>query len=120
MTQLKTIVNNRTVSYKLNLPNDSIRNVLKVSENSVREDKAGHFPIHTTLTALVTKEKSIGISWSFMMVNDSNLTLTGKTEPLVIVDGKEDSLFLKSYDPSTIESIVVLKDASAATIYGES
>jgi len=47
-----------------------------------------------------------------------NMT-TGNAKPLVIVNGKEDSLFLKSYDPSTIESITVLKDAAAASIYGE-
>ena len=43
----------------------------------------------------------------------------GVPNPLVIVNGKEDSLFLKSYDPTTIASITVLKDASAASLYGE-
>jgi TonB family protein len=43
-----------------------------------------------------------------------------ESEPLFIVDGKnEDYLTYKNIDPETIESISVLKDASARALYGK-
>ncbi len=43
-----------------------------------------------------------------------------KDEPLFIVDGKEIPSFdIKNIDPNNIESIEVLKDKAATTIYGE-
>jgi TonB family protein len=48
------------------------------------------------------------------------LRLNQQTDPLIIVDGKKgDYLSYKNIDPNTIESISVLKDASAAALYGE-
>ncbi|MDD4108120.1 MAG: TonB-dependent receptor plug domain-containing protein [Prolixibacteraceae bacterium] len=43
-------------------------------------------------------------------------SITGDTKPLVLVDGVEMDMNL--VDPSSIESISVLKDASASAIYG--
>ncbi len=43
-------------------------------------------------------------------------SITGDTSPLVLVDGVEMDMNL--VDPSTIENISVLKDASASAIYG--
>lgn len=43
-------------------------------------------------------------------------SLTGSTEPLILVDGVEVNI--NNVDPETIESVSVLKDASASAIYG--
>lgn len=43
-------------------------------------------------------------------------SLSGNTKPLVLVDGVETDMNL--IDPSTIESVSILKDASASAIYG--
>src|SRR5690625_636817 len=43
-------------------------------------------------------------------------SLSGNTSPLVLVDGVERDIDL--IDPETIESITVLKDASASAVYG--
>ncbi len=47
---------------------------------------------------------------------DPNVT---KSEPLVLVDGKEYTKGIKSLDPNNIESMSVLKDQSAQKKYGE-
>ncbi|HTM97601.1 MAG TPA: TonB-dependent receptor plug domain-containing protein [Pedobacter sp.] len=41
-----------------------------------------------------------------------------QTEPLYIVDGKVFALNLNELDPNTIESVSILKDASAISLYG--
>ena len=46
------------------------------------------------------------------------MSLTQSTEPLYIVDGFEMGSALDNIDINDIESIDVLKDASAAAIYG--
>ncbi|MBJ6369757.1 TonB-dependent receptor [Snuella sedimenti] len=53
--------------------------------------------------------------------NGSNLLVrgistTGSSAPLIIVDGVQRSF--SQFDPNTIETITVLKDASAAAVYG--
>jgi len=54
-----------------------------------------------------------------------SLSLDGtRVDPLIVIDGtilsdREDKNFLKTLDPNTIESINVLKDKSATSLYGE-
>ncbi|WP_285008812.1 SusC/RagA family TonB-linked outer membrane protein [Pedobacter faecalis] len=45
-------------------------------------------------------------------------TITGNKSPLIILDGYPTDLSLQMIDPNEIESVTVLKDAAAATIYG--
>jgi TonB-linked SusC/RagA family outer membrane protein len=45
-------------------------------------------------------------------------TISGNRSPLIIVDGYPTDLSLDMLDPNEIESVTVLKDAAAATIYG--
>ncbi|WP_162623219.1 SusC/RagA family TonB-linked outer membrane protein [Confluentibacter sediminis] len=45
-------------------------------------------------------------------------TIEGNRSPLIVVDGYPTELSLSSIDPNDIESVTVLKDAAAATIYG--
>jgi len=53
-------------------------------------------------------------------VNVRGINTLGNTSPLYIIDGAPttDSKLFQSLDPSTIESFQILKDASAASIYG--
>ncbi|RZM21227.1 MAG: SusC/RagA family TonB-linked outer membrane protein, partial [Pedobacter sp.] len=45
-------------------------------------------------------------------------TFNGIRKPLIVVDGYPTELELASINPNEIESITILKDAAAATIYG--
>lgn len=45
-------------------------------------------------------------------------TITGNKKPLIVVDGYPTDLTLDLLDPNEIESVTVLKDAAAATVYG--
>lgn len=45
-------------------------------------------------------------------------TINGNRNPLIVIDGYPTELSLDMIDPNEIESVTVLKDAAAATIYG--
>jgi len=45
-------------------------------------------------------------------------TINGNKQPLIVVDGYPTELSLDMINPNEIESITVLKDAAAATVYG--
>ncbi len=45
-------------------------------------------------------------------------TINGNKDPLIVIDGFPTELKLESINPYEIESITVLKDAAAATVYG--
>lgn len=45
-------------------------------------------------------------------------TMTGNQNPLIVVDGYPTELTLNMINPNEIESVTVLKDAAAATVYG--
>ncbi|MCR8668952.1 SusC/RagA family TonB-linked outer membrane protein [Aestuariibaculum sp. M13] len=45
-------------------------------------------------------------------------TISGSREPLIVIDGFPTELSLDNINPNEIESVTVLKDAAAATIYG--
>lgn len=68
------------------------------------------------LPGLVTKQSSgvPGGDDATMLVR--GVSTTGKTEPMIIVDGVPRSF--NQLDPNEIESITILKDASAAAVYG--
>ncbi|HKJ33607.1 MAG TPA: TonB-dependent receptor [Balneolales bacterium] len=52
------------------------------------------------------------------MVNIRGLSTLGNNSPLYIIDGVPTTSGLSNLDPNDIQSIQVLKDASAASIYG--
>lgn len=45
-------------------------------------------------------------------------TINANKQPLIVIDGYPTELTLEAIDPNEIESVTVLKDAAAATIYG--
>lgn len=45
-------------------------------------------------------------------------TINGNKKPLIVIDGYPTELSLETINPNEIESITVLKDAAAASIYG--
>jgi TonB-linked SusC/RagA family outer membrane protein len=45
-------------------------------------------------------------------------TINGSKQPLIVLDGYPTELTMDMIDPNEIESVTVLKDAAAATIYG--
>ncbi|HEY8388508.1 MAG TPA: SusC/RagA family TonB-linked outer membrane protein [Parasegetibacter sp.] len=45
-------------------------------------------------------------------------TMTGSKNPLIVIDGYPTELSLNMIDPNEIESVTILKDAAAATVYG--
>jgi len=45
-------------------------------------------------------------------------TMTGNQSPLIVVDGYPTELSLDMINPNEIESVTILKDAAAATVYG--
>ncbi|MNK15554.1 TonB-dependent Receptor Plug Domain protein [compost metagenome] len=45
-------------------------------------------------------------------------TINGNKQPLIVIDGFPTELSLSSINPNEIESVTVLRDAAAATIYG--
>ncbi|WP_170154467.1 SusC/RagA family TonB-linked outer membrane protein [Mangrovibacterium diazotrophicum] len=45
-------------------------------------------------------------------------TINGNKDPLIVIDGYPTELSLESINPNEIESVTVLKDAAAASIYG--
>ncbi len=45
-------------------------------------------------------------------------TINGSKQPLIVVDGYPTELSLDMINPNEIESVTVLKDAAAATVYG--
>jgi TonB-dependent SusC/RagA subfamily outer membrane receptor len=107
---------------------------MSYSYNSVKiengkQDKLGFsYYFDSNLDTVKGKKGKISISYSMKQGDstvkkcDTTITLNYRirnAKPLVIINGKEDSLFLNNPDPTGIESIVVLKDASATAIYGE-
>lgn len=64
----------------------------------------------------VVLNKSTGIPGGSSSINIRGISTLQNTEPLVIVDGIEQSM--SDLDLSQIQSITVLKDAAAASMYG--
>lgn len=54
-----------------------------------------------------------------IIINTKTKYNSEKTDPLIIVNGKETGQNIKDIDPETIESMNVLKDESATVKYGE-
>jgi TonB-dependent starch-binding outer membrane protein SusC len=102
------------------------RNDLTGSVSIANMDKTKDIPTSNILQAVqgkvaglyITSDGSPGSQVTKVNIRGTN-TL-GNTNPLYIIDGVPtmDAQLFQSLDPSTIESMQILKDASAASIYG--
>ena len=85
----------------------------EVSENCIEKQQQGFFiNLNGTYVTCDSTE------------NQNQIIVRGKgllrnSSPLVIIDGEESNISLNSIDPNQIESISVLKDKTATTLYGE-
>lgn len=101
------------------------RKDLTGSSVSVMGDELKHAPVTTAAQALTGKAAGVNIvTQSGAPGADINITVRGgtsitqSTEPLYIVDGFAMDNGLQNVDINDIETIDVLKDASATAIYG--
>lgn len=102
---------NNEVPYQTSAPNYDIRNEFN-SNNSL--------PV-----AIAGKLSSLKITGSDGTLRSGNITirgsvsLTGNEQPLYVVNGvPQNGNILSKIDPKSIESVQVLKDASATALYG--
>ncbi len=76
-------------------------------------------PLETANVRKTVDQKST-INTDGQLNSPIQLKYNQQTDPLIIVDGKKgDYLSYQRIDPNTIESISVLKNASAASLYGQ-
>ena len=78
-------------------------------------------PLYQNLAAGVQVSQNTGVPGETVRVRVRGATsLTGSNEPLYVIDGVpvEDPSMLDAISPNDIQSMDVLKDASAAAIYG--
>ena len=95
------------------------------SVTSVPKDRLSKIPVTNVLQALegsvagytLTQTSSVPGSSANQQVRGLN-SITASTTPLIILDGVPFPGQTNDISPSTIESIEVLKDASATAIYG--
>ncbi|HMH20891.1 MAG TPA: SusC/RagA family TonB-linked outer membrane protein [Puia sp.] len=95
------------------------------SVSSVPKDRLSKIPVTNVLQALeglvagytLTQVSSVPGSSANQQVRGLN-SITASTTPLIILDGVPFPGTTNDISPSTIESIEVLKDASATAIYG--
>lgn len=94
----------------------SVANVTEKSFNSGITRTAADF-IQGKVAGLTITTSTGDVTESQTMRLRGTSSLTGKSEPFVVIDGVP-GLSLNSVAPQDIESISILKDASAAAIYG--
>lgn len=93
---------------------------------SIKSDKIAETPATTITQALQGKLPGVQITQTSSSAegNDNSITIRGTNSitaggsPLIVVDGIPYSGFLSEINPTDIESMEVLKDASSAAIYG--
>ena len=99
----------------IDMPTQEV-NVSNVQEINVSMGLNGNIqPISLTLQGKVTETTMVTHKYT---TRDNHKAGVNVNNPLFIVDGKEVST-LENIDPYQIESVSILKDASAVEIYGE-
>lgn len=84
----------------------------------------GSVDLDRLIGALSVTDKLKGRLPGVLMTNADGITIRGKStinaskSPLIVVDGFATNLSLSKINPNTIQSITVLKDAAAASIWG--
>ncbi|AZA75043.1 vWA domain-containing protein [Chryseobacterium indoltheticum] len=104
--------NNNSIQYQNSAPNYNIKNEFKQNNN-----------ISQTLIGTVSGLQimpNLGIPGSSKPILIRGMsTLNASSNPLYVINGKiSDSKAFSTLNPNTIESVSVLKDASATAIYG--
>ncbi|MGD8427690.1 MAG: TonB-dependent receptor [Balneolaceae bacterium] len=99
------------------------RKDLTGSLTSVSGDEVSSQPVPSVSDALQGKAAGVRVISSGVPGNDATFRVRGtstigNSNPLVVIDGFPTNAGLNQLNPSDIESIEVLKDASAAAIYG--
>jgi len=95
------------------------------SVSSVRGKEIGKMPVSSVSQALAGKIAGVQVTQSqgspdaeIAIRVRGGVSITQNNEPLYIIDGFQSESGLQGLDPSDIENIDVLKDASATAIYG--
>lgn len=95
------------------------------SVSSVKADEITSVPVTSTLSALQGRAPGVLISQSsWAPGDDPNITVRGdrsinaSNDPLFVVDGVPISGGINEINPGDIQSMEILKDASATAIYG--
>jgi len=91
--------------------------------SSVQVDEVVDLPVNSVEQALQGRVAGVNITSSGAPGSGSNIRIRGygtinNTDPLYIIDGVPTKGGINEINPNDIESIQVLKDASAASIYG--
>jgi len=101
------------------------RSDISGSVSSVKGKEIGKMPITSVSQALAGKVAGVQVIQSqgspdadISIRVRGGMSITQSNEPLYIIDGFQSESGLLGIDPSDIESIDVLKDASATAIYG--
>ncbi len=104
--------NNNSIQYQNSAPNYNIRNEFK-QNNNISQTLIG------TVSGLqITPNSGIPGSSKPILIRGMS-TLNASSNPLYVINGKiSDSKAFSTLNPNTIESVSVLKDASATAIYG--
>lgn len=84
----------------------------------------GNEELDKQIGAIDIRDKLQGMLPGVLLTNSDGITIRGKStlnanpDPLIVVDGFATELSLASINPNDIETITVLKDAAAASIWG--
>ena len=75
------------------------------------------FDYNNNSKSISSTERTVGASDYNIKIRGVN-TIKGETFPLLVVDGAISEMDISNFNPNDIESITVLKDAAAASIWG--
>lgn len=91
----------------------NIGDLMKTPVSNITESLGGR------IAGVKVSSSDGGLGDNYSIIIRGAGSLTGSTAPLYVIDGfPQESSGLSSLDPNDIESIDVLKDASATAIYG--
>lgn len=107
--------NTLTDGYRQLDKNSSTASISTIDDNQLNQLRTTDILRNGSVSGLQTSPAANG--GTTMMIRGRN-TIAGSSEPLVILDGVTYVGDINQISPSNIESINVLKDASAAAIYG--
>lgn len=134
-TQEMTIGNSSVVNVVMRSDTQSLGEVVIVGYGSqekkdvtgavgvVKPDQLKSLPVGNVSTSLQGRAAGVQVISSGVPGDDATITIRGlstmnNTSPLLVIDGVPTLSGLNTINPDDVESIQVLKDASAAAIYG--
>lgn len=134
-TQEVAISNQRNMDVQLNPDVQSLEEVVVVgygtqskkdltgSVASIKSEEISQLPVPSISDAMQGRAAGVQVISSGVPGNDATFRIRGtgtinNSNPLLVIDGVPTMSGLNNLNPNDIESIQVLKDASAAAIYG--